>query len=241
MDYENFFDATPGSGCGGTDDSGTTHDTELDCSIRTIYTYERSFTGAIFDSPLDPYPNDMTAADLLAVGGLSMKSFRSLRKIESMQFNFEADATRSETCTNADCKKHFKCVLERVPTSIDVYQLQIPSSLWDDINTLWTLIGPLVEVTTNAPASRTKPLARKRSSLIPILDKEGSIANQNSKGVASGNYWKSIVQEMQAGQTIIQAGCAAIRNTGVGGAMSDLRIVDVLVWMYQTRPSSRCG
>jgi len=115
------------------------------------------------------------------------------------------------------------------------------SALRTDIDLLCSLIGPLVGVSGNAPPSRTKPLARKRPGLIPILDEKGSIADRKAKGNANGTYWDSIISEMCQYQNQIQSGVTAMRQRGIPSEITELRVVDILVWMFRTKQRSACA
>lgn len=241
LNFANYFDTTPGTGCGATDASGQTHTARLDCSSRWVQNYLTSYSGAVFDLALDLDPNTMLASDLYSVGALSMRDFWSPSDITSKLGRFKIDKSLTLACTVQNCQVHFHCVLERVPTTASVYHLSTNAALRTDVDLLWTLIGPLVGVTSNAPASRTKPLARKRPSLIPILDEKGSIADRRAKGNANGTYWDSIIAEMTSSQNSIQAGIAVMRQRGLPQVVSELRVVDILVWMFRTNQQAPCS
>jgi Family of unknown function (DUF6308) len=239
MRFGQYFDNSA-PGCGITDANGRLHATQLDCSARTIENYETYYTGAAFDLAQDPHPNEMTQLDLFLVGSLSMSRFMDHENFGKMREKFSQDLAASRACTNAACLTHFACVLKRIPAGASIYGVTTTSQIWNDVNTLWTLIGPLVLVTSNAPASRTKPLARKRPALIPILDDEGSIADQRQKGV-SRNFWDHILNEVNSDHQEISLGGSRLRHQGIGLSMTDLRIVDVITWMRMKRPISRCA
>ena len=214
------------------------HASQLECSVASLINYRDNFTGTAFDAP-DLQPNKMTAQDLFLVGSLSMSDFTNLDNVGDMRDRFYLDEVASASCrTQATCTSHFHCVLSRIPATATIHGVDASSSLWADVNRLWELVGPLVGVTSPAPPSRTKPLARKRPGLIPILDTPGSIAYLQKHGISSGSYWSTILKWMQS--PAVAFGIALVRGQGAGEGMSDLRVVDVLVWMSMMRPNSRC-
>jgi len=241
MRFDQYFDITNGTGCGITDALGQIHQSQLDCSTRWLQNYFSNYSGAVFDLCLDKDPFTMSASDLYSVGSLSMEKFWSPSDISRKIARFNSDKRVSLTCVNANCAIHFHCVLNRVPVAANVYSAVQGSQLRSDLDLLWDLIGGLVGVTTDAPPSRTKPLARKRPALIPILDKKGSIADRKAKGDGNGTYWDSIISEMVTCQVSIQQGVANMQNhPGIPSEISELRVIDILVWMFRTNQNDRC-
>jgi hypothetical protein len=235
MNFDQYFDSAVGTGCGQNDATGQLHNTRLDCSVRWVQNYLARYTGAAFDLTPDLDPNTMLASDLYLVGSLSMRDFSSLKAVTAKMDQFISDKSSSLVCNTQGCEAHFHCVLARVPVAATVFDLNSNPALRADIELLWELIGPLVGVEENAPPSRTKPLARKRPGLIPILDEKGSIADRKAKGNANGTYWDSIISEMCQYQNQIQSGVAAMRQRGIPSQITELRVVDILVWMFRTQ------
>ena len=241
MRFNQYFDTMDGTGCGITDALGRTHQSQFDCSTRWVQIYLTNYSGAVFDLSLDLDPFTMRASDLYSVGSLSMKKFWSPSDIFKKITRFNSDKAASLSCANASCVIHFHCVLNRVPVTANVYSAVPESQLRFDLDLLCELIGCLVGVTTEAPPSRTKPLARKRPALIPILDEKGSIADRKAKGDRNGTYWDSIILEMNTHQLSIQQGVANMHQRGITSAISELRIIDILVWMFRTNQKGRCS
>jgi Family of unknown function (DUF6308) len=241
MNFDQYFDSAVGTGCGQNDASGQLHNTRLDCSVRWVQNYLARYTGAAFDLTPDLDPNTMLASDLYLVGSLSMRDFSNTKAVTAKMNEFISDKASSLVCNTQGCKAHFHCVLARVPVAATAFDLNSNLALRADIELLWELIGPLVGVKRNAPPSRTKPLARKRPGLIPILDEKGSIADRKAKGNANGTYWDSIISEMCQYQNQIQSGVAAMRQRGVPSEITELRVVDILVWMFRTKQRSACA
>ena len=241
MRFDQYFDTMSGTGCGITDALGHTHQSQFDCSTRWVQNYLSNYSGAVFDLCLDLDPFTMRASDLYSVGSLSMKEFWSPSDISKKITLFNSDKSVSLSCVHTFCVIHFHCVLKRVPVTANVYSAIPGSQLRSDLDLMWELIGDLVGVTTNAPPSRTKPLARKRPALIPLLDKKGSIADRKAKGDRNGTYWDSIISEMITHQLSIQQGVANMYKFGIPSAISDLRIIDILVWMFRTNQKGRCS
>jgi hypothetical protein len=240
MHFDEYFDTMAGTGCGITDALGRMHRSQFDCSTRWVQNYVTNYSGAVFDLSLDLDPFTMRASDLYSVGSLSMKGFWSPSDISKKIARFNSDKSVSLTCVSPVCVLHFHCVLNRIPVTANVYSAIPGSQLRTDLDLLWKLIGGLVGVTTNAPASRTKPLARKRPALIPILDKKGSIADRKAKGNRNGNYWDSIISEMTTHQLPIEQGVANMHQCGIPSTISSLRIIDILVWMFRSNQNGRC-
>ena len=239
MSFDHFFNVTAGTGCIDPATGLARHASQLDCSVASLTNYRDNFTGAAFDLP-DPQPNKMTAQDLFLVGSLSVSKFRNLSSIGKMLERFHKDELNSVACrTQPTCQTHFHCVLARIPVTTTIYQVALGNAVWVDVDLAWQLIGRLVGVKGNSPAFRTKPLARKRPGLIPILDGPGSIAYLRNQGIPNGRYWSTILTWMQ--RPAVAPGVAAIRARGAGGGMSDLRIVDVIVWMSMMHPNTRCA
>jgi len=241
MNFAEYFDDAATTGCGQTDANGNFHNSRLDCSIRWIQNYLAQYTGAAFDLTPDLDPNTMLASDLYLVGSLSMRDFSNTKAVTAKMNEFIFDKTSSLVCNIQGCKSHFHCVLARVPVVSNVFNLNLNSALRTDIDLLCSLIGPLVGVSGNAPPSRTKPLARKRPGLIPILDEKGSIADRKANGNANGTYWDSIISEMCQYQNQIQSGVTAMRQRGIPSEITELRVVDILVWMFRTKQRSACA
>lgn len=234
MSFADFFDMTT-VGCR---PNGGPHQLKIDCAMGFLERYCKQFTGIVFDLVPDNYPDRMTAADLYSVGSLSMGRFSGTPSVSKMLDRFDQDFANSQACAIAPCIEHFHCVLRRIPPTATVYDVQVRDSFgnlaWDqmrcDMEHLWQLIGYLVGVRNDAPANRTKPLARKRPALIPILD-TAARKNIRAMGYRNGDLWDGIILEMQRDRGAISAGVTRLRGWGLPNSISELRVVDILVWM----------
>lgn len=226
-DIDRWFDGQT-EGC-------TIHRSALACSKHLVGRYfSGDYTGSLFD-PLGIEPaNVITRADLYAVSSLKMPTLAQSRNLDKLVAAFDADNRRSEDCLTPSCTAHITCMLRRIPGSASIFSAQ-PSKLDLADKSLWPAMDNIFRssLRKSGPAHVSKILARKRPELLPILD---SVASYRLKraGAKQGAYWRFFREELLRSTVVVPA-IEKIRKQGkVPQHISDLRIVDVAVWMRQS-------
>ena len=228
----NYLSAEPSSRC-------SVHLSELDCAAGRLDRYVGKFAGALFDPRMDePWWNAdrVLASDLAAVSTLSMDRFSKKRFRAALLDMFDADHEQGSMCsTGATCTAHFHCPLKSVPPTSAITDSNATAHM-AALNRSWDWISSH----KNRPwglgfVGKSKLLTRKRPALLPILDeiaiKRVTTANA---GRRPDDSWLFIHGEIANLPNFAQS-LAAIRTRSEAPTwMTDLRILDVLVWMRDT-------
>lgn len=178
-------------------------------SVRVLRKYySGAYTGALFDTGgalRSPDPNRFTHEDLLAVATLSVPL--QGRSVEAM-------IARADSLAD---------LLQKVR---DVH---IADSSDADLAELFELQRALDEVPGVGPVTRSKLLARKRPSLVPIRDQHVLRAF----GIApNGSLTEPLRSAVRADRSALRQ-LARVREEAGVPDIADLRVLDVIVWMLE--------
>ena len=230
-DIDRWFDDQAG-GC-------IIHRNALACSKHLVGRYfSGAYTGSLFD-PLGSEPaNEITRADLYAVSTLAMPNFARRSSLDKIVAAIEADNEQSANCHKSSCTSHISCMLRQIPRNASIFNSPL-SKLTLANDSLWPALDALLcsSLGKAGPAGISKTLSRKRPGLLPILD---SVASDRIKraGAKKDGHWQFFREELRRSM-LVMPGIEEIRKQKrVPPHVSDLRIVDVVVWMRQ-RPDVR--
>lgn len=234
-DIDRWFDGQTG-GC-------TIHRSALACSKHLVGRYfSGDYTGSLFD-PLGIEPaNVITRADLYAVSTLAMPTFAWRSNLDKMISVIDEDNDQSVNCHDLSCTSHVSCMLKRIPRKARIFS-PLLSKLTLANDSLWPALEELLRSSLGeaGPAELSKTLARKRPGLLPILDSVAVIRLKKA-GAKQGAYWRFFREEFRRSTVVVPAIVNIRRQGNVPQHISDLRIVDVAVWMRQSpdlRPDLR--
>lgn len=223
---DQWFDSQSG-GCG-------KHANALACSkYLTGRYFSGGYTGSLFD-PLGSEPaNLITRADLYAVSALAMPKFARKSILDSLVVSLNADEQLSHNCRNLNCLAHIQCMLKRIPKKANIFTT--PESTFVLANdSLWPALEQLfrAQIKEAGAAGLSKTLARKRPGFLPILDSVAQ-ARLKSAGAPGNEQWLFFRKELRS-SIHVRPGLAVIRRQAtIPGHISDLRLIDVAVWMRQ--------
>jgi hypothetical protein len=196
-------------------------------ALRALEAYfSGRYTGAWFDAagrptdaatgaPVDPIPNRLTVEDLLSLGLLDV-GLRTDTMIALLEHN--ADVAHR---------------LMRIDRDLHLADAPDPShdgeGPWVAANQLWKLLR---EVPAVGRTRASKLIARKRPHLIPIYDRH---VVHGLGAAKSDNYW-AIVQHVVQTHRLRLAELhtdllAAHPDDGTIRALSELRVLDIVIWM----------
>jgi hypothetical protein len=129
-------------------------------------------------------------------------------------------------------------MLKQIPRNASIFSPSL-SKLTLANDSLWPALDALLRPSLGeaGPAGISKTLARKRPGLLPILD---SVASDRIKraGAKKGAYWLFFRDELRRSTLVMPAIKKICKQAKVPQHVSDLRLVDVAVWMRQ-RPDLR--
>ncbi len=218
------------------------HPSARDCAVSLVHRYITSYAGAMFDPRGDePWwdPDRITSNDLRLVAMLSMPRFMSGAFINGVMPEFQEDLKWSVDCHHPhDCVDHVHCLLRRVPARSTIFDDRAGDDL-ELMTQIWHLIrkNPILVASKGfGNAGLSKLLARKRPALVPITD---SVAIDRIKRVHPGRSPASIEQDswqlMRAevlSDRQLPGHIVTVRSdAGVPPWISDLRVIDIVVWM----------
>ncbi|MGR6978377.1 DUF6308 family protein [Mycobacteroides abscessus] len=194
--------------------------TQTDLALEYLHRYyarqgdQPQYTGARFESmaALNPDPNAFAPADFLAVSMLSV-SVPAQAAIRLL----ERDA---ETVSR---------LLARIPSNVDIVDVD-PDTLESKdapAGQLWDLLRKARDGL--GPTTTSKLLAAKRPRLLPIWD---SLIEQ-ATGLGTTSYWRKFQSVLVDDQRRVWNWLGELRmlSTSAPQSISELRILDILLWM----------
>lgn len=177
-------------------------------ALGDYYVADEPYTGASFDTLIDARePDRFTATDIVAV---SMLSVNVPPKAALSLLGGEADE-----------------LLSKVPAGESLWSSPELLDRDGDAWKLWTVVAAHHDV---GRTIASKLLAAKRPALFPVYDQY--VAAALDFGPSEWGFWQEVARHSDA-KSLLDA-VAEVRNTaGVNPIVSDLRVIDVVVWMRQ--------
>jgi len=178
-------------------------------ALRSYYSQGHHYTGSAFDELITSSdPNKFTSQDLIAVSMLSV--------------NVPPRASLGLLGGAGDE------LLAAIPTAASLWSnpelLDRDGHAWR----LWDLVKSYDDV---GPTKTSKILAAKRPNLIPVYDEHVRAALKIDKK-AIWHFWQEVAENPQSSLLRTEVENARV-SAGVPATVSDLRIIDVVVWMRQ--------
>jgi hypothetical protein len=228
---DEYFDVVTGSGC-------PKHSSAIQCATSHVRQYLVRFGGALFDPRRDePWwdANVIVPSDLTSVAMLSMSRFASASFLRAVVPEFDSDqedALRHGFPTS--CRDHIHCLLRQVGPTSSIFGMSSRIDL-DRMNDIWGLIrGNTVLVKSRGFdfAGISKLMSRKRPALVPILDTVArSRISRANGGLVPVCHWCYLRNEFTTSTTLIPAVARIRSRSKVPDWFSDLRLIDIVVWM----------
>lgn len=168
------------------------------------------FTGAFFEGIADPDPFRITANDIVAVSMLSVDI-----------------PAPTAAWILGEGQRHISALLRSMPTDAHLADPDVDISRNGPAWELWDLLSSGRDM---GPTKTSKLMAAKRPSLIPISD---SVVRAALEGQGTWSNWRAYLQSGEWKEARPGVRAAAIE---AGGAdLSDLRVLDIIIWM-KSRP-----
>ena len=175
-------------------------------ALGDYYVADEPYTGASFDSLIDAeQPSRFTATDIVAVSMLSV--------------NVPPRAALSLLGGEADE------LLSRVPATASLWSNPELLDRDGDAWKLWTVVAAHHDV---GRTIASKLLAAKRPALFPVYDQY--VAAALDFGPSEWGFWQEVASHPEA-KSLLDAVGDARNAAGVSPIVSDLRVIDVVVWM----------
>ena len=177
-------------------------------ALRRYFGPDDPYTGASFDTLSDgEHPDRFTASDIVAV---SMLSVTVPAKTTLSLLGGEADE-----------------LLSKIPADASLWTnpelLDRDGAAWQ----LWTLVAAHHDV---GRTIASKLLAAKRPALLPVYDTH--VAAALELGASYWGIWQEVARHPEV-NVLIDSIEKARSAAGIASIVSDLRIIDVVVWMRQ--------
>ncbi len=190
------------------------HDSVMSRAVDVLKTYYRPglyFTGSAFDRMIAVSPTDRyTADDIVAVSMLSV------------QVPPTAAVRLLEGAVND--------LLQAVPAGASLWT---NPGLLDEGGAAWALWDSVRGLEGVGPVTTSKLLAAKRPNLVPVFDRY--VSEGLHTGPSFWRFWQDVVRgTVVAGKESLQSLVHTARErAAVPAYVSDLRVVDVVVWMIE--------
>jgi Family of unknown function (DUF6308) len=228
------------------------HIRQLDCAMNLAHRYFMGFTGAAFDPRIDgtePWWKDdgFNASDVFAVASLSMSHLLRPTILGPLVTWFQNDIAASSTCVQGPlCQSHVRCALNQIPASADIRDTNATSYL-GYANRAWNLMNDpakgIRQIDRVGDVAVNKLMSRKRPGLLCVVD-DCTRTRVELRRRSLGNtakckdHWHELHDEITNASpnatNLINSGIMAIRGQASTPTwISDLRIIDVVIWMSQ--------
>lgn len=194
--------------------------TQTDVAVDYLQRYyggtadQPSYTGSRFESVarLNPDPDTLSPADFVAVSMLSVSvpAEAAIRLIER-----DAETIRA--------------LLKEIPTDVDIVDMEPRALAGGDTpaGKLWNLLRHGRDGL--GPTTTSKLLAAKRPRLFPIWDS----FVERATGLSTVGYWWKFQYVLADDQRLVWEWLGELRSlaTNVPKSITELRILDVILWM----------
>lgn len=232
INISDYFDSTPRGPC------PRNHISNCTCSTSLIARYIKWFTGACFDPRIDEpwwHANRFNSSDMYAVAALGMSHMIHPKKMNAFCEIFEQDADAASDCATP-CMGHLTCLLQQIPVEADI---------WDPSASRYIDLG--VKLRELLRCSRpyrvgdigiNKLVSRKRPRLLPVVD---SVSMERMRCHNGGHkpkkYWQCFHDELNPLSTALSSAIGDVRKAAeVPAWTSDIRVIDIAIWMKQMYP-----
>ena len=176
--------------------------------------------------------DEINASDMYATAALSMPHMIRTNILTTFAAACDADTASaiSKTCA-PPCVTHISCILNQIPADANVRD-SLAGHYINLANRLWKILFP-IRPKGVGQTGLSKLVARKCPHLLPVI---GTVSKSSMRlhngGLPVSDYWKYFHVEMGPQMAALDSGIAHIRsNANVLEWTSDIRVIDILVWM----------